>query len=130
MKKSHSLVLGYLLWIFGFMGAHRFYYGKPISGTVWLCTLGIFGIGWIVDFFLIPSMDHEANQRYRIGRLNYDICWVLLILFGWLGLHRFYMGKVFTGLIYLLTVGLFGIGLFFDIWTLNEQIEELNTLMV
>lgn len=129
-KKSHSLVLGYLLWIFGFFGAHRFYYGKPISGTIWLCTLGIFGIGWIVDFFLIPSMDREANQRFRVGRLNYDICWVLLILFGWLGLHRFYMGKVFTGLIYLLTVGLFGIGLFFDIWTLNEQIEELNILMV
>ena len=26
---THSKTIGYLLWIFGFMGAHRFYYGKP-----------------------------------------------------------------------------------------------------
>ena len=29
------LGIGYLLWIFGFMGAHRFYYGRPVSGTIW-----------------------------------------------------------------------------------------------
>ena len=26
-RDTHSKVLGYLLWIFGFLGAHRFYYG-------------------------------------------------------------------------------------------------------
>ena len=32
---THNLGMGYLLWIFGFMGAHRFYYGRPVSGTIW-----------------------------------------------------------------------------------------------
>ncbi|NQY03975.1 MAG: TM2 domain-containing protein, partial [Halieaceae bacterium] len=32
---THSVFMGYLLWIFGFMGAHRFYYGRQISGTIW-----------------------------------------------------------------------------------------------
>ena len=32
---SHSKTVGYLLWIFGFTGSHRFYYGKPVTGTEW-----------------------------------------------------------------------------------------------
>ena len=31
----HSKGVGYVLWIFGFMGSHRFYYGRPISGTIY-----------------------------------------------------------------------------------------------
>jgi len=54
---THSKVIGYLLWIFGFTGSHRFYYGKPITGTIWFFTLGLLGIGWLIDLFLIPSMD-------------------------------------------------------------------------
>lgn len=34
---------------FGWLGIHRFYEGKPITGLIYLFTLGIFGIGWIVD---------------------------------------------------------------------------------
>ncbi len=59
---THSNVMGYLLWIFGFMGAHRFYLGRPISGTVYFFTLGLLFIGWIVDLFLIPSMVRTARQ--------------------------------------------------------------------
>ena len=29
-QDTHSKVIGYLLWIFGFTGAHRFSYGKPV----------------------------------------------------------------------------------------------------
>ena len=28
-NNTHSMLIGYILWIFGFTGAHRFYYGKP-----------------------------------------------------------------------------------------------------
>ena len=32
---THSLLVGYILWVFGLTGAHRFYFGKPITGTIW-----------------------------------------------------------------------------------------------
>lgn len=123
---THLKTFGYLLWIFGFTGAHRFYYGRQITGTIWFLTFGVFGIGWLVDFFLIPSMDRAADRRYRAGATDYNIAWICLTFGGFFGIHRFYMGKWLTGLLYLFTGGLFLVGYLFDLWTLNEQIDELN----
>jgi len=123
---THSKVLGYILWIFGFTGSHRFYYGKPVTGTIWFCTFGLLGIGWIIDVFLIPSMDREADLRFRPGPINYSVAWILLTLLGWLGIHRMYMGKWLTGLLYLLTGGLIFMGVLYDFWTLNTQITMRN----
>jgi TM2 domain-containing membrane protein YozV len=123
---SHLKSIGYILWLFGFTGSHRFYYGKPITGTIWFFTLGLLGIGWLIDLFLIPSMDRQANVRFRTGRVNYSVAWILLTFLGLFGIHRFYMGKWLTGLIYLLTGGLFFLGYLWDYWTLNDQISEIN----
>lgn len=123
---THWKSMGYVLWLFGFMGAHRFYYGKPITGTIWFFTLGLLGIGWIVDFFLIPSMDDEADIRYHDGPVDYNAAWILLTFLGAFGGHRFYMGKWITGLIYLCTGGLFLIGWLYDLWTLNHQVSQRN----
>ena len=125
-QPTHSLMIGYLIWIFGFLGAHRFYYGKPISGTVYFFTLGLLFVGWIVDLFLLPSMDREAEIRFISGEIDYSIAWVLLVFLGVFGLHRMYMGKWITGILYLCTVGLFGIGVIYDFWTLNDQITLIN----
>jgi len=122
---THSKIIGYLLWIFGFMGAHRFYYGRPVTGTIWFFTLGLLFIGWIVDLFLIPGMDREADVRYRAGPVGYNICWILLTFLGIFGVHRFYMGKWISGLLYLFTGGFFLLGVLYDYWTLNRQIDEL-----
>ena len=123
---THSKTIGYILWIFGFTGAHRFYYGKPVTGTIWFFTLGLLGIGWLIDLFLIPGMDHEADLRFRAGSVNYTVAWVLLTFLGFFGVHRMYMGKWVTGIIYLCTAGLLGIGYLYDFWTLNEQITVVN----
>ena len=72
---THSKVIGYLLWLFGFTGSHRFYYGKPVSGTIWFFTLGLLLIGWIVDLFLIPSMDRAADRRFVAGPVSYSVAW-------------------------------------------------------
>ncbi|WP_121173609.1 NINE protein [Kushneria sinocarnis] len=120
---THSKLLGYLLWLFGFLGAHRFYYGKPVTGTIWFFTLGLFFIGWLIDLLLIPAMDREADMRFVAGRSSYTISWILLTFLGALGIHRMYMGKWLTGIVYLLTGGLFMIGVLYDFWTLNDQLS-------
>jgi TM2 domain-containing membrane protein YozV len=125
-RQTHSLIIGYVAWIFGFIGAHRFYYGKPVSGTIYFLTLGIFFIGWIVDLFLIPSMDREADLRFLPGPVDYNVAWLLLVFLGIFGVHRFYLGKIGTGILYLLTLGLFGLGYIYDMWTLNDQITVIN----
>jgi TM2 domain-containing membrane protein YozV len=123
---THSKTVGYLLWIFGFTGSHRFYFGRPISGTIWFFTCGLFLIGWIVDLFLIPSMNRTAARRFVAGPIDYSVAWILLTFLGYFGIHRFYLGKWGTGIIYLLTVGLLGFGVLYDYLTLNTQISERN----
>jgi len=126
VNDTHSKTIGYILWIFGFIGSHRFYYGRPVSGTIYFFTFGLFLIGWIVDLFLIPSMDDAADVRYIAGRVDYNVAWVLLTFLGIFGIHRMYMGKWISGIIWLLTGGLLGIGIIYDFWTLNDQITTLN----
>lgn len=123
---THSKTVGYILWIFGFMGAHRFYYGRQITGTIWFCTLGLFFIGWIVDLFLIPSMDRDADRRYTAGRADFTVAWILLTFLGVFGIHRFYLGKWITGILWLCTGGFFLLGWLYDLWTLNGQVSERN----
>ena len=125
-NNTHSLLIGYVLWIFGFLGAHRFYFGRPVSGTIYLFTLGLLGIGWIIDLFLMPMLERSADRRYVEGEVNFTIGWVLLTFLGIFGLHRFYMGKIGTGIIYLLSFGLLFVGVIYDYWTLNEQISSVN----
>ena len=107
-------------------------------------TGGLLLIGWIIDLFLIPSMDRKADLRFKEGKLDYTVAWILLTFFGLLGVHRFYMGKWITGLLFLLgtTISIVGgflfvaggfllvafvmIGYAYDFWTLNEQISDIN----
>lgn len=123
---THSKAIGYILWIFGFTGSHRFYYGKPVTGVIWLLTLGLLGIGWLIDLFLIPGMDRAADRRYATGPYDYTVAWILQTFLGIFGAQRFYMGKWVTGLLYLFTGGLFAIGWAYDFCTLNGQVSELN----
>lgn len=125
---THSIPIGYILWIFGFTGAHRFYYGKPFTGILYYFTFGFFLIGWIIDFFLIPGMERESSRKYADGAYDYNIAWLLLTFLGLFGAHRFYIGKWITGIIWLCTGGFFLIGYLYDFLTLNEMVSEKNLL--
>lgn len=125
---THPVLIGYLFWIVGFLGAHRFYFGKPLTGALWFFTAGLLLVGWIIDLFLIPAMAEEANARFRRGPVDHTVAWLLLIFLGLFGVHRMYMGKILTGVLYLLTGGLFGIGFVYDVVTLNTQVEERNAV--
>lgn len=125
-RNTHHQAIGYLLWVFGFTGAHRFYFGKSFSGAIYFLTLGLLGIGWLIDLFLIPSMCRQADLKFINGKIDYTVAWILVTFLGLFGIHRMYMGKWFTGIIFLLTMGLFGFGYLWDFFTLNDQISEIN----
>lgn len=64
-----SKALAYGLWclcFIGFFGIHRLYAGKVLTGIVWLLTAGVFGIGQLVDLFLIPGMIDIANLQTQV----------------------------------------------------------------
>lgn len=123
---THRKSVGYALWLFGFTGSHRFYYGRPVSGTVYFFTLGLLGVGWLVDLFLIPALDRQADLRFRAGPVDYTLAWLLLTFLGVFGAHRLYLGKWATALLFLCTGGLLGFGYLWDFWTLNEQVDAAN----
>jgi TM2 domain-containing membrane protein YozV len=71
-------------------------------------------------------MDRQADIRFKTGRIDYNLTWILLTFLGIFGIHRMYMGKWLTGILYLLTGGLLGLGIIYDFWTLNDQITLIN----
>jgi hypothetical protein len=63
--ERRSVAVAYGLWALGLVGVcglQRFYNRKPLSGTLWLVTFGLCGIGQLVDLFLIPELTNQANQ--------------------------------------------------------------------
>ena len=56
-ERMYDKWLAYALWLsLGYLGAHRFYLNMRASGFVWFITLGLFGIGWVVDAFMLPQL--------------------------------------------------------------------------
>lgn len=127
-EPTHDLFLSYVFWVFGFIGLHRYYYGKRWTGLLYSLTLGLLFIGWIVDAFQLPSWSKASGENFKMGKYSYNVAWSFLIVLGGFGIHRFYLGKPLTGLLFLFTGGLLGFGIGYDIWTLNNQINEENSV--
>lgn len=66
MKSTGVAYLLWLLCLFGFCGIHRFYSGRVITGLIWLFTLGLLGIGQLIDLFLIPGMIRTTNLEAAV----------------------------------------------------------------
>ncbi len=56
------------------------------------------------------------------------VAYLLLILFGWVGAHKFYLNKIGMGILYLFTFGFLGIGVFIDLFTLSGQVDLYNAV--
>ena len=58
------------------------------------------------------------------------IAYLLWFFFGFFGIHKFYLDKIFIGILYILTGGLFFIGWFVDLFTLPAQVDLYNLKML
>lgn len=65
--------IAYLLWllsIFGWLGFHHFYTGKFTRGIIWILTLGVFGLGSLIDLFTIGNHVDTFNANKKIKSLE------------------------------------------------------------
>lgn len=52
--RLRNKLVAFLLCLFlGYLGIHKFYEGKILMGVIYLFTLGVFGIGWVIDLIVI-----------------------------------------------------------------------------
>lgn len=70
------------------------------------------------------QISHNINLSYKDKKTGYIL--LAFGLIGLCGLHRIYMGKTGTGLIWLFTLGLFGWGQIYDAFYLGREIDEHN----
>lgn len=62
-------------------------------------------------------------MRREVG-MSYLLC--VLGFLGVAGIHRFYLGKPITGILWLVTGGLLGIGTIYDLITIPGQVDDAN----
>ena len=61
-----------------------------------------------------------------MNKKEVGIAYVLLIFFGALGIHKFYLNKAGIGIVYMFTGGIMGIGCLIDLFTLVGQVRKCN----
>lgn len=66
VKTQKDVGIAYLCWLASFFlvsGIQHFYLGKPVRGVIWLLTLGLFGIGTLIDLFTLPAQVRKVNYE-------------------------------------------------------------------
>ena len=66
------------------------------------------------------------QSEFEKKKRSTGIAYVILVLVGVFGGHHFYLGKKGTGILYLLSFGLLGFGVFLDLFTLPKQVQKAN----
>ena len=140
-QNEDRLVAICLCFFLGALGMHRFYLGKTKSAILQLITLGGLGIWVLIDLILLITNKLKINDTKRdiqeieketkISDKNWFITFVLCWMFGILGVHRFYSGKIKSGIIQLFTLGGLGVWALLDLFEIaTHQFTDKNNKLI
>lgn len=62
-KRCNKWTSFFLCLFLGYFGAHKFYEGKPLMGILYIFTVGLFFIGWIIDLIAILGKPNPYYVR-------------------------------------------------------------------
>lgn len=69
-QSNKTLGRAYLwYWTLGLAGAHHFYLRNTSRGWLYLCTLGLFTVGWFLDMFRMSSLLRASNQDINLQNI-------------------------------------------------------------
>jgi TM2 domain-containing membrane protein YozV len=69
---------------------------------------------------------HSLSKHQLMNSKGTSYLLWLSIFIGFGGIHRLYNGKMFTGLLWLFTGGLFGFGQFIDLFLIPDMVDSHN----
>ncbi|MFC3122601.1 TM2 domain-containing protein [Agaribacter flavus] len=69
-RNSEGVVAFVLCFFLGFIGIHRFYYGKVGTGFLMILTMGGLGIWWLVDLIRIGVGHFTDSQGNRLSLIH------------------------------------------------------------
>ncbi|XP_071498751.1 uncharacterized protein [Diadema antillarum] len=135
--RKMSVIDAYLLWLppFGLFGIHHMYLGRVRYGLFYTATLGLNIFSWFMDLFRIPFLVWKANKEVKLlkqgGSLDpprYSLldAYLLHMPLGLFGLHHFYLRNYSRGILYLFTLGVFGLGWLADLFQMPLLVNEAN----
>lgn len=102
---------------YNFPGLHHFYLRQYVQGVFYMFTFGLIGIGWIIDAFRMPCMVKAYNKKTYEENQEKSTCTAFAFgvsPFGLLGVHHFYLNRMYFGLLYLFSFGFCGVGWIVD----------------
>ena len=124
-RTDKSLLTAYVLAAspLGLFGAHHYYLDNVKLGLIYTFTVGIFGIGWLVDLFRMKQLVRKSGMDKKSVGTAYIMS---LPPFGIFGAYHYYLGNYGLGILYTLTLGVFSLGWLVDLCRMKDLVKAAN----
>lgn len=117
----------------GWLGIHWFWLGRPTWGLLYLCTCGLFGVGWAIDILRLPNLVARSKSGFDSDdSVDLFDMWILCIcpITGlFCAAHHFAMRRTAWAVFHVFTLGFLGVGWGIDILRMPHLVFEHNKLV-